>query len=456
MSSLDAPRPSAWKGVLARPWLLIFVPANAASSGFSVALPLLILFTLHGNVLDVALATSLYNAAVIPAALLWGVVCDRWGVRSPLLFLNYAAYAGVFLLLALLPSLGTLLLVYSLFGLVAPSSAAASNLLILERFTPAERPTAYASFSELSMIGGVLGILAGVIWTVAAPGGLGLLNMLYVMAALSMVSALGVAFFVRDAPTQHRRAHLARHPESLVSRLGSLIPYFPHLPSRGFFRRAGRWLREEATHEVPLMLAGGFLFNLAANLFNTSYTPYLTSAGLGATGVFLVNLANNGAQAVVLPFTGRACEAGRSERVVLLFSWVRAGGYALVGLFALLPLSWWAGGAALAPNIFAYALLGIAIAFYGTASSLLLFRSLEGRSAGSLLGASSALGGLAAVLGAAASGSMSHDLGFKVTFTVSAVAMMATVLTWSAAVRAYHARRREGGAPLRPAAPAPY
>ena len=47
--------------MVAAPWLLVFVPASAATSAFGVALPMLILFTLHSGVVEVALATTLYN-----------------------------------------------------------------------------------------------------------------------------------------------------------------------------------------------------------------------------------------------------------------------------------------------------------------------------------------------------------------------------------------------------------
>ncbi|MDE1822180.1 MAG: MFS transporter [Euryarchaeota archaeon] len=432
------------RGVVARPWLLVFLPANAAAAGFSVALPLLILLPLHGDVLEVALAVTLYNVAIIPASLLWGVACDRLGVRAPLLLLNYVAFAGVFLVLARWPSLPVLLVVYTAYGFIAPSSAAASNLLILERFPASERPSAFASFSELSTLGNVAGILLGFLLLLRAPNS-GLFDILYVSSAISLVSAVGVALFVRDAPVLHRRAQLARHADSLVARLHLRFPYFPHPPSRGFFRRAAKWLETEATHEVPLMLAGGFFFGLGSGLFNTSYTPYLASIAVPAAGIFLVNLSNNGFQAALLPFTARACEGERAGGVVQAASWGRVVGYLGAFSLALLPLSFLASGSELGANLLVYGLIGVTFAFYSTASSLLLFRSLEGRNAGSLLGANSALGGLAAVLGSAGSGVVSHLLGFAATFLLGAVCVGCAVPAWVLALRAYLRRRNGAG-----------
>jgi MFS family permease len=433
--------------IVARPWLLVFLPVNAASSAFSVALPLLILFTLHAGVLQVSLAATFYSMALVPASLLWGAICDRWKVRAPLLLLNSVAFAAVFVVLAALPSLAVLLAVYTLYGFIAPSSAAASNLLILERFSADERPTAYASFSELSILGGVSGILIGFAWTARFGGGSGLLGLLYIAAALSAASAVGVALFVRDAPRKHSRLSLLHLPEALAARLHSFIPFFPHLPARPFLPRAARWLREEATHEVPLMLVGGFLFNLGSNLFNTSYTPYLASSavGIGTSGIFLVNLSNNAAQAVVYPSSGRASQGGAAGSVVGISLWARGAGYGLVALFAFVPLAIWAGSSGLVTNLIVFAVVGMSYAYFSTSSSLLLFRSFEGRSAGSLLGANSAIAGVAAVLGAAGSGVVSHLLGFGATFLLAAIGMAAAVPVWAASGRAYRRRHRPMG-----------
>ncbi len=454
------PRPLL-ASIVARPWLLVFLPANAAAAGFSVALPLLILFTLHGGILEVALASALYNAAIVPASLFWGVLCDRLGVRAPLLLLNYAAFIVVFLVLAAAPTLVTLLVCYTVYGLVAPSSAAASNLLVLERFPAHERATAYASFSELSVLGSVIGTFIGFLWVLRFPGSLGLLGILYISAASAAASAIGVVLFIRDPETRRQRWHLSLHPESLVARLHLRFPYFPHMPQRGSLRRARSWLRQEATHEVPLMLTAGLLYSFGSAMFNTSYTPYMASVFLPASAIFLVGLSNNAGQAMVLPFTGRICEGGRSETVVQTASWARAGSYGTVFGLALLPLALFSTGGELGINALAYGIIGVTYAFYSTSSSLLLFRSLEGRNAGSLLGTSSAFGGVAAVLGAATSGAVSGSLGFAATFLVSAMLIAVAVPAWRYALRAY-ARRvpssppGSSGAALTPApAPAP-
>lgn len=435
--------------LLARPWLAAFIPVNAATSGFGVALPLLILIDLHGGWTNVALAAALYNTAVILASMVWGVVSDRYRSRRVLLLLNFSGFAGLFAALAFSPSIPVLLALYTAVGLVAPAGTSAANLLILERFDETERPTAYASFQEMSIIGSIGGLLVGYFWLLL---GEPLPPLLLLLAALSAASVVAVAVGVKDPVRQLTTKDVANHPEGLASRLRHLpigrgmIPFFPVRPplDRAALRRFRSWVRDEVRHELPLIFAASFLFNLSSNLFNISYTPYLYAIGLAASSIFLVNFANNFAQSLSYPISGNITSRAGPDRLVRQSSYVRAIGYLAVAGFTFVPL---AASSAYGTNLAAFALMGAAIAFYSTASSLILFRALRGRDAGSLLGLNSALGGVAAVAGAALSGVLAVGGSYRITFLVSAGILLASLPLWAAAEIAYR-RRRARGAPV--------
>lgn len=437
--------------LLARPWLLAFVPINAATSGFGVALPLLILIPLAGSWSDVAIAASLYNGAVIFASMFWGWVSDRYPTRRRLLLLNFVGFAVVYVALAEAVSLPELFVLYTLVGVLAPAGTSASNLLILERFPERERPVAYASFQEMSIIGSMVGLLVGFFWLLADRP---LQPLFLVLAGLAAVSVVAVWLGVRDGPTPQTTAAVARHPESLISRLHaiglrSFVPYFPHRPelTRHGWARFRRWFREEMHHELPLILLAMLLFNLASNLFNISYVPYLEQGiGLSASAIFLVNFANNFAQGLSFPASGTFTTRFGADRVVQQSSYVRSLGYLAVAGFTFVPFTI---AAAYGANLVAFAALGASIAFYSTASSIILFRALQGRDAGTLLGVNSALGGAAAVGGAILSGVLSVFGSYRLTFLVAAGALLVSLPLWSAAEVA-SARRRHA-----PPAPAP-
>ncbi|HTZ62407.1 MAG TPA: MFS transporter [Thermoplasmata archaeon] len=444
--------------LVARPWLLAFVPINAATAGFGVALPLLILIPLHGSWADVALAATLFNASVILSSVAWGHLADTHRSRRVFLILNYGGYAVLYLVLTHVGSIPLLDLIYTAIGLLAPAGTSASNLLILEKFPSAERATAFASFQEMSMIGSVAGLLIGYFWTVANDA---LLALLYVLAVLAAVSAAALWFGIREGAQRLTTAQVARHPESLASRLHIsasfriAIPFFPKRPSagRGALGRFRRWVLEEMHHELPLVMGAMFLFNLASNLFNISYTPYLYSLGLGVAAIFLVNFGNNFAQVLLFPLSGRLANRFGPDGLVRWSTYVRSLGYLATAGFTFVVLL---HGAAFGANLIAFAILGGAIAIYTTASSLILFRGIEGRDAGGLLGVNSALGGAAAVLGAVLSGVLSVFGSYRLVFLVAAGALLISVPLWTAAGVAYRRRAHPvspGESPL-PAAPA--
>lgn len=440
--------------LVARPWLLAFVPINAATAGFGVVLPLLILIDLHGSWSDVAVAATLFNSAVILSSVAWGHFSDKYRVRRAFLAINYGGYAVLYAFLAHVGSVDTLYLVYTAIGLLSPAGVSASNLLILEKFSEHERPNAFASFQAMSMIGSVVGLLIGFFWTLAGDQ---LLTLLFVLAALAAASGIALWFGIAEAPRRVPTSHVARHPESLLSRIREsvalriAVPFFPKRPqpSRGGLRRFRAWAREELHHELPLILAASFLFNLSSNLYNISYTPYLYSAGLLASSIFLVNLSNNLAQTLVFPLTGGLSTRIGPDRLVQRATYFRALGYLATAGFTFVVFS---RPAAFEANVVVFGVLGVAIAAYTTASSLMLFRSLAGRDAGSLLGVNSALGGAAAVAGAGLSGILSVYGSFRLVFLVSAGALLVSLPLWTAATLA-HGRRERATAP-RPAAPA--
>ncbi len=447
-----------WSGrLVARPWLVAFVLINAATAGFAVVLPLLILISLHGTWAEVAVAATLFNTAVILSSVAWGHLADRFPRRRLFLILNYGAFAGLYAILASVGNVFELYALYTVIGLVSPAGVSASNLLILEKFRETERPVAFASFQEMSMVGSLVGLLIGFLWTASDDA---LRSLLFVLGALAAVSAVAVGIGIRDPARAMTTAQVAQHPESLFSRLRPHVAWripIPFFPRRPPWRprpvaRFRAWAKEELRHELPLVLAASFLFNLSSNLFNISYTPYLYTAGLAASSIFLVNLSNNFAQTLVFPATGGLANRIGIDRLVGRASYVRSLGYLATAGFTFAAL---ARGASLGANLLVYGILGGSIAVYTTASSLMLFRGLGPRDPGRLLGVNSALGGAAAVAGAGLSGVLALLGSYRVVFLAASAILLASIPIWTLASVAYERRRsRADGEPApRPAGP---
>ncbi|MFZ0831288.1 MAG: MFS transporter [Thermoplasmata archaeon] len=443
-----------WASILARPWLLAFLPINAATAAFGLSLQLLILGA-HGSVIQWALAATVFNGALIVSSIIWGYLADKYPLRRRFLLINYLGFAAIYAALFFLTSFNELILLYTLVGVLTPAGVSASNLLILEQFSEGERPTAYASFQEISILGSIVGGLVGFFWLEANEM---LRPLLFVLAGFALASAVVVWFGVKDSHRPLPSSETTRDPSGLLSRLRhsvalrGTVPFFPPFPQfqPGVVHRAWRRLREEARHELPLIFGASLLFSLSANLFNVSYTFYLAAVGISFAGIFLVNVSNSVAQAIFFPLSGSLSKRGGADRLVRLSSLLRGVGYLIVVAFTFDRV--FAGSLAFGANVLVYAILGAAIALYSTASSLVLFRTLHERDAGSMLGLSSALGGVAAIAGAFLSGVLSFYGSYRLTFLIAAVGLLASLPLWAAADAAY-IRRRMGGA-VPPPAPA--
>ncbi len=357
--------------------------------------------------------------------------------------INFAGFGVLYVALALIPSIGALYAIYTVIGLIAPASASAGTLLLLEKFPENERANAYGSFQEMAIVGSVAGLLLGVVWT---SDSFALYSILYLLAALAVASAIWIWFGVTEGERPARTTQVVHHLDSFIARTRELvsfrisIPFFPVRPrvNRHLFSRLRRWAGAELHHEIPLVLAAMFLFNFSANLFNISLTPYLTSVGVGVSSIFLINLANSSTQGVLFPFSGAVTNRLGPDRLVRLSSYVRSLSYLATAGFALALLF---GSEAVAANMVSYAVAGGAVAFFTIASSMMLFRSMHGRDSGRILGANSALGGVAAVAGAATSGIISLFGSFDLVFLIAAGALLTSLPLWTAASVAYERRR---------------
>jgi MFS family permease len=435
--------PRRWASILARPWLVAFLPINAATAAFGLSLQLLILGQ-HGSVIEWALAATVFNGALIVSSIVWGYLADRYPLRRRFLLINYLGFASIYAALYFFTTFNDLILLYTLVGVLTPAGVSASNLLILEQFSEGERPTAYASFQEISILGSILGGLVGFFWLEANEM---LRPLLFVLAAFSLTSAAVVWLGVKDSPRPMRPSDASRDVSGFLSRLRhsvalrSTVPFFPPFPQfqPGVVRRAWRRVREEARHEIPLIFAATLLFNLSSNLFNVSYTFYLAAVGISFAGIFLVNVSNNVAQAIFYPLSGSLSKRGGADRLVRVSSLLRAFGYLIVTGFTF--VRFFGGALAFGANVIVYPILGAAIALYSTASSLVLFRTLHDRDAGSLLGLSSALGGFAAIVGASLSGILSYYGSYRLTFLVAALGLLASLPLWAGSDAAYIRRR---------------
>jgi MFS family permease len=401
-------------------WFYSQLPVDIAAGPVSTLIQLYIL-ELHGTVIDVGLAITLYNAVSIPAAIVWGYVTDRFQSRKTIIVLSSVAVSANLVLLPLARSISGAALVYALFALVSSASATPTNLLIMETQRKSRWASAFAKSSMVSSVGTTLGLLLGIAWSSVLPLSLLVLP----LAVLSSVSALLSVVMIAQPAISFEREVIAMQRRSLQQRLLALPLLFLRLPNIVDFKSVFKGLRNTLTRQLPLLYLSIFAFYIASGLFNTSFVPSMEQAGLSASEVFLVTMVANTAQVVSFVFAGPYVERRDLRKAAVAGLLLRSGCYATIGILVGL-----AGGLSyLGGTLVLYPLAGgLAFAIYYTASNTMVFNTLGAKNQGSRLGVYSALVGVATLVGSFVSGYVSFYVGYFATFILAAACLVGCAL----------------------------
>ena len=396
------------KGKLA--WLFL-IPFYASTQSVSVYIPLG-LIALGGSVIDVSLAVTSYYLLLVPTTLVWGRICDVGGWRKKMLYLASAISLLSSIALYYSRSVASLIVIFGIYSQTAAIFAPAFNLLILETLPKREWEKGYTISNIYTFVGQIIGSVAGVLWTTF----FSITSYPIVPAIFSAAALLSISKISEPKILLERRSILwSAH--GLIHRLTHLPLIFLRRPHLTDFKSIVVMSRKALTREIPLIFAASFLFTLSANLFFTSYTPYLKHVGLTDSEVFLLNIyivAANAftSQFLLKRFSGKVSHAVASKALI-----TRAIGMLLAAVFASLVTD----KRIFYTTMVVYALLGAAYATININLNSLLFRALPVGKQGGLLGVFSSLNGIAFLIGAFASGYISYYFGYTTTFFLAAM-----------------------------------
>ena len=339
-------------------WLWIFVPINAAIGGFNTLLPLYII-DLGGTVIDVGNVVSAYSLALIPASILWGYLADTKPTRKPFVTYSYVGITVLLLLGFFSAGIGAISLIYICYAVVSTASSPAVSLLVIESSPKKQWSMVFAKYSALSLVGMVLGVIPGTFWTNFLPLKTYFL-LCGVFSALSV--ALAAKYLAEPAFPLERRA-VALTQEGLVAKLRTVSMIFITIPSWEDIKSFARLMRSVFTRHLPLLYMSFFFFFVAANLFFTSYTPFLKSREMGDSGVFTVWSTLFILQATIYPITGRACNRFGEGAVALSAVILRIAGFLAAFVTAVLLIR---NSSLSIASVLSIAMVGTAYAFYNT------------------------------------------------------------------------------------------
>ena len=394
-------------------WVDAILPFYVAFGPVGTLIQLLIL-NLHGTVIDVALAITLFNAVGVPAALIWGFITDRFQQRKLIIAASYSATA-VILVSFLFANTGYLVsLLYAVFSFATAASTTPLNLLIMETERKQKWATAFARFSMITSIGQTVGLALSVGWGLFFS-----LNYLVIpLAVLSVISAALSVLMIKEPNVMFERQAIAMNKPSFFHRILAVPFFFIRTPRLNDFKRVFRNIKFELTRQAPILYFSIFLFYLASGIFNTSLVPSLQANNVSSFLIFLATTVGLVVQIISFRYAGPYTDKKSPVKAAVGGLVLRSAGYGLLGV-SLYIIS---GVRFLVPVLILYPLAaGFAYSVYYTASNTMVFNTLRGGRQGASLGVYSALVGVATLLGSLISGFTSFFLGFSITFIIAAV-----------------------------------
>lgn len=397
-------------------------------------LPLYVL-NLGGTVVNVTTISAIYNLAVIPSSIFWGVVTDRIPRRREFFQLSYLGMGVICVAMFELRSLFWLAALYGLLAFVLVANGPASNLLIMESTDKASWLATFANFSLIANLGAAAGLLVGLVWSSYIPLDL----FLIFCSACSYCSLVLASFLVKTPPITLETANLRFSPRTLFSSVYHVVTNSLHtigaLSSRALsvkeFTRLYRIMITGAAKGRTLLFYSTFFYMFSYAFMVTSYVPFLSASGVIDSAIFAVTLASVVLQILAyrsLGFFTRSIGEARTA----VYSVVLAGASMfLIGVSAQFLQNF-----VLVTNVLLFSLFGFAFALWNSSTSVALFSTLGGEKQAGMLGAYTALSGLGLVIGSALSGPVSFYFGYPINFTVSSVLMVLAFLILEGAFKA--------------------
>ena len=396
-------------------WVYSTLPINIALGPIGTFVQLYIL-DLHGTVIDIGLAITLFNAVSIPAAIIWGMATDRYHRRKFIIFGSYVCTCAVLVLFLFAKTIHGIEVLYALISFFSSAAATPLNLLIMETQPKARWTSAFARLSMMSSIGVTLGLLLGVVWGDFLP-----LHLIVIpLAILSATSASLSIVTIAEPLIGFERGMIIMVRRSFYERLLALPMLFLRLPRANDFKRLFKGMRFELTREPLTLYLSIIAFYFASGIFNTSLVPSLYQARITKSEVFLVLLTGIIVQTIAFNSVAPRVEKRSLKETAVSGLTLRSACYGLIGVSAFLLT----GAPYLGANLILYPLAaGIAYAAYYAASNVMVFNTLGADKHGSILGVYSALVGFSSMIGSFISGFISYYAGYSATFLIAGLVM---------------------------------
>lgn len=392
-------------------------------------LPLFIAQVIAGSVTDVGIIRGLISLAGVIAFILWGNLSDKLKNRRSFLILGFAGF-GTYLLLLSFASNITQVLVYSILGgFLLAAVAPVATALVVDTVPEKQLPKSFGNFYQIGSWSFVASIVLGAIWLALISnkwGTVWAMRSLFAFTGLLVfISLILCLIWVREPrQVKPRRPFnpklLGRLSISVIER--RLMFY----PARSiYFILRPQWLTQHLQNPLTLYYLCSAILFIGIYLVFTPFPIFLSDA-LGATNIQILSicLAKSGIEALFYRPMGRFLQEHNCIKFQAVFAAVRMVSFISFTLLALLKPT---------PVILVlvgltHLLSGITWALINVSSAMSVAQLASKGQEGMALGIYNSVIGLAAIMGAFASGYLVAIFGYSTCFCTGAVLCGVTAL----------------------------
>lgn len=401
-------------------WFTSYLLSNIAAGLISPLIPLYVILYLKSNVFYVGLVSSLASAASVPALIFWGNLSDSVGKRKIFILVGFfGSFLTLLQILIVRDITGYVIMLVS-FQALAMAAVPVSTLLILETRMEPEWPQVMSTFSMISAVGTVIGLLSGsaviVYWHYAD-----VLPAMYLIASLVYLSAAISAVLLLPEPgRQLFRTRLHKIFTFRIIERGRHFPsYVLHIIPFGRNKgesRAFSLTMKKYLFTTTFLMFGFQIFFVPFPVFIINYLHASDSQ------VFILYLLNS----VLSMFTFRI--AGILVRRKGIRKTLSLGILPRVAIFAsagVLPFLASLGPGILVVSIILYGVLGALWSLISIGEVTSVSRLAVKVNRGKAIGYYNSLLGVGQIGGASISGIIALDLGYTVDFLIAAAVVLA-------------------------------
>ena len=383
-------------------WIIGFLFHEMAFGLLSVFLPLYIIGSLGGSLIDIGIMAALANFVAVPFSFFWGYLCDKTRRYRIYILLSFSAMTVLLFLFSLTNILVILIAVYSVIAVFHVAHEAPKNVLISESYSQNEWKKGFASYEALTELGWLSGLILGFVLFGYGFSGT---TLILLCSALNLIAFVTALLFVKDPILIFERRLVG------IERTLSFAHKGISLASQAL---DGLQIKENLRREnLSIFCAGLLLFSLTASMLFTPLPVFFsTNLGIPRNLVFGIFALNTTGSFLGYVLAGKMAQKLDGRTVIKRANLVRG-----ILPWILLSTVIWPSVFTLTLSIIALIIMGMTYGFF-LISTLSLSMELipEGKA-----GLFNALVGLGGASGCYIGSYMAENYGFPILFIIVSI-----------------------------------